>query len=257
MRQVEVVEKVKETIRKCGVLIVIGPTGCGKTYAIRKASQEMGYDVVEVDADEVTIEELNRMVKTNLIMPSVVVVDLIDYTTTSKQEAIFKVLKKVYNPVIVTAHSQFNLVKSYESYDYVIMFKPDVSELLKLAESKGKELGLKPNYQTLNTRDYRQAILSLYGSEGYDVEESVSKAVEKFFKAGVLDRADPSTLITICDNVSSFYGMYAYLLLKYASVCDMCKRAEPLESVGGLFKGVLSKPKPSYFLEKIKLARTL
>jgi len=256
MRQAEVVEKVKEVIKRNSCLIIIGPPGCGKTYSILKACGEMGYRVVEYDADEVIIEELRRAVRTNTITPVVIVIDLLDHTTLSKQESILKSVTGRCNPVVITAHNQYRLTDRYKEFEYVIMYKPDVSELLRLAESKGRELGLKPNYEALNTRDYRQAILSLYGSEGYTADESVFKEVEKYFRTGLIGRSDPQTLITICDNVSSFYGMYAYLLLKYSTVSDLCRRPTPMEALGDLIKGLTTRPRTSYFLEKLRLIQS-
>jgi len=248
-------EKVKEVLRRAGCLVIVGPPGCGKSYAVQKAGEEMGYEVVELDSSELNPDHFAKVIATKGLKPSVIVVDVVDYLYPSDQAKLFRAMKKRAVPVIFTAHSRYSLCDEAETCEVVSMFRPDVRELSKYVNQKAKEVGLKPNYQALNSRDWRQAILSLYGSEGYSLEESVAKAVEQFFRVGRLEGADPSTLITIADNVSHFYGIYAYLLLKYVALADMSKRPEPLEALGEVVKGRVAKPKPSYALEKLRVAK--
>jgi len=252
----EIKEKVKEVLKKNGCLVVVGPPGCGKTYAIQKACEEMGYRMIEYDADEITAKELKKLATTVTINKLLIVVDIIDAVSLSKQAELFRALKSTVNPVVFTAYSRSSIAQEAEKHCEVVqMWRPDVRELSAFVNKLAKEKGLKPNYQALNSRDWRQAILSLYGSAGYSEEDTVRKAVEEFFRTGRLERVDPSTLTTIADNVGSFYGIFAYLLLKGVVVADMAKRREPLEIVGELVKGRLGKPKPSYFLEKMRLVK--
>jgi hypothetical protein len=252
----EVKEKVKEIIKKSGCLVIVGPTGSGKTYAIKKACEEMGYEMIEYDADEVSAGELKRIVTTITINKSVVVVDILDSASPSKQLELLKEIKIRINPIIFTAYSRGSIVQEAEKICEVVqIWRPDVRELSKYVNQLAKKKGLKPNYQALNSRDWRQATLSLYGSHGYSEEDTVRRAVEEFFRTGIVERVDPSTLTTVVDNVGSFYGMFAYLLIKGAVASDMTKRREPLEVVGEMIKGRVAKPRTSYFLEKLRMTR--
>jgi len=252
----EVKEKVKEVIRRGGCLVVVGPPGCGKTYAIQRACEELGYRVVEYDALEVSPEELRRVATTIMITRAAVVVDIVDSVSPSKQAELVRAVKLRVNPVIFTAHGRSGLAQEVEKLCEVVqMWRPDVRELSRFVNQLARERGLKPNYQALNSRDWRQAILSLYGSHGYSEEDTVRRAVEEFFRTGRVARVDPSTLITVADNVGGFYGVFAYLLLRGVAAADVTRRPEPLEAVGELLKGRLAKPKPSYFLEKLKLLK--
>jgi hypothetical protein len=133
--------------------------------------------------------------------------------------------------------------------------KPQVQELLKVANAKAQELGLKPNLSALNSRDYRQAILSVYGSEGYEVEPSTLPIVERYFRTGEIDTVDPNVLVTIVDNAGKLYGIYAYLLLKAVATADLAGRPEPLQLPE--LRGKVTSVNPSYLLSKLKLARGL
>jgi len=251
----QVKERVKDALRRCECLVVVGPTGCGKTYAIQKACEEMGYRFVDFDAVDIDVGALKKYLTTAYLVPTAIVVDIVDALPPRAQEKLFEVAKSRINPVIFTAYNMYSLVSEAGVCQPVQMFKPDVRELSKFVNNISKKAGLKPNYTALNSRDWRQAMLSIYGSEGYDTEDTISKAVEKFFRVGEIDRADPTTLTMIVDNVGSFYGIYAYLLLKYASIADLTKRASVMRAVGDVIKGIVSKPKPSYFIEKLKLVR--
>jgi hypothetical protein len=252
----EVKEKVKEVIRRSGCLVIVGPPGCGKTHAIQRACEELGYRVVEYDALEVSPEELRRVATTIMIARAAVVVDILDCVPLPRQAELVRAVRLRVNPVVFTAYGRSGLAQEVEKVCEVVqMWRPDVRELSRFVNQLARERGLKPNYHALNSRDWRQAILSLYGSHGYSEEDTVRRTVEEFFRTGRLERTDPSTLVAVADNVGGFYGVFAYLLLRGVAAADMARRPEPLEVVGELLKGRLAKPKPSYFLEKLRLVR--
>jgi len=251
----QVKERVKDALRRCECLIVVGPTGCGKTYAIQKACEEMGYRFVDFDAVDIDVDALKKYLTTAYLVPTAIVVDIVDALSSRLQKKVFEVAKNRINPAIFTAYNMYSLVDETGDCQPIQMFKPDVRELSKFINNISKETGLKPNYIALNSRDWRQAMLSIYGSEGYDTEDTISKTVEKFFRFGEVDRADSTTLTMMVDNVGSFYGIYAYLLLKYASIADFTKRGDVMKVVGDIIKGMVSKPKSSYFIEKLKLIK--
>lgn len=256
MSSEEVKEKVKDVLKRSGCLVIAGPPGCGKTYAVQRACEEMGYRVVEYDASEITAKELKKLTTTATINKLLIVVDIIDAVPLSRQAELFRALKPTVNPVVFTAYSRGSIVQEAEKHCEVVqMWRPDVRELSKFVNQLAMERGLKPNYQALNSRDWRQAILSLYGSHGYSEEDTVRKAVEEFFRTGRVERVDPSTLATIADNVGEFHGMFSYLLLRGVAVADMARRGEALEVAGEVLRGRVAKPKPSYFLEKMRLTR--
>jgi len=243
----------EDSLKRTKCVVLTGPPGCGKTFLIHKVANKMKYKVVEYDANEIDEKLLKKLCTTYMLEKTVIVVDIIDQLSYSEQNKLFRASSKCVNPVIFTAYNVLTLSDESKNCQLIMLSRPDIRDLSVLVNELSRKYNLKPNYKALNSRDYRQAILSLYGSEGYDIEETKTKIVEKFFRTGVLENVDPNILITIIDNVSNFYGYYAYLLLKLASISDLTKRSEPLEIFE--LKGVISKPKPSYFLEKVKLAK--
>jgi hypothetical protein len=239
---------------KCTLLI--GPPGSGKTHAIHQVAKSRGFNVVEVDAIDLDIDSFAKQVALKPLIPTVFVIDIVDVLSIREQKRIAKILKSAVNPVFLTAYNKYRVADDFAMVcEVVVLRRPLVQELLKVANAKAQELGLKPNLSALNSRDYRQAILSVLGSEGYDVEPSVLPIVERYFRAGEIDTVDPNVLVTIVDNVGKFYGIYAYLLLKAVATADLTKRPEPLQLPE--LKGKVTSVSQSYFLAKLKLAKEL
>jgi hypothetical protein len=239
---------------KCALLV--GPPGSGKTHAIHQVAVAKGFNVVEADAIELDLNAFARQISFKPLVPTVYVVDIIDALSLQEQRRLAKILKATVNPVFLTAYNKYKVVDDFAvTCEMVVLRRPMAQELLKVANAKARELGLKPNLSALNSRDYRQAILSVYGSEGYEFEPSTLPIVERFFKVGEIDTVDPNVLITMVDNVGKLYGIYAYLLLKAVATADFTKRPEPLQLPE--LKGRVTNVNPSYFLSKLRLARGL
>jgi hypothetical protein len=239
---------------KCTLLI--GPPGSGKTHAIYQVAMARGFTVHEIDAVDLNLDAFEKLLSFRPLFPIVYVIDIIDALSLQEQRRLAKMLKTAVNPIVLTAYNKYRVADDFAVVcELVMLRRPLVQELLKVANAKAQKLGLKPNLNALNSRDYRQAILSVYGSEGYEVEPSTLPIVERYFRAGEIDTVDPNVLVTIVDNVGKLYGIYAYLLLKAVATADLARRPEPLQLPE--LKGKVTSVSPSHLLSKLKLARGL
>jgi len=252
----EVYEALGRALASSKCALLIGPPGSGKTRAIHQVTASKGFNVVEVDAIDLDLEALAKQIVLKPLVPTVYVIDIIDTLSLQEQRKLSKLLKTSVNPVFLTAYNRYKVSDDLAiACEVVMLRRPQVHELLKVANAKAQELGLKPNPNALKSRDYRQAILSVYGSEGYEVEPSTLPIVERYFRTGEIDTVDPNVLVTIVDNVGKLYGMYAYLLLKAAQAANLAGRPEPLQLPE--LKGKVTSVNQSYFLAKLKLAKGL
>jgi hypothetical protein len=250
----EVYEALGRALASSKCALLIGPPGSGKTRAIHQVAASKGFNVVEVDAIDLDLEAFAKQIVLKPLVPTVYVIDIIDTLSLQEQRKLSKLLKTSVNPVFLTAYNKYKVSDDLAIVcEAVMLRRPQVHELLKVANAKAQELGLKPNLSALNSRDYRQAILSVYGSEGYESEPSILPIVERYFRTGEIDTVDPNVVVTIVDNVGKLYGIYAYLLLKAVATVDLTRRPEPLQLPE--LKGKVTSVSPSHLLSKLRLAR--
>ena len=250
----EVYETLGRALASSKCALLVGPPGSGKTHAIRQVAMSKGFNVVEADAIELDLNAFAKQISFKPLVPTVYVIDIVDAMALQEQRRLAKKLKTAVNPVFLTAYNKYRVADDLAIVcELVMVWRPQVHELLKVANAKAQELGLKPNLSALNSRDYRQAILSVYGSEGYEAEQSTLPIVERYFRTGEIDTVDPNVLVTIVDNVGKLYGIYAYLLVKAVATADLTRRPEPLHLPE--LKGKATSVNPSYFLSKLKLAK--
>jgi len=252
----EVYETLGRALASSKCALLVGPPGSGKTHAIYQTATANGFTVHEVDAIDLNLDSFAKQISSKPLIPTVYVIDIIDNLPTQEQRRLAKILKTTLNPIVLTAYNKYKVADDFAvTCELIVMRRPQVQELLKTSLTKAQELGLKPNLSALNSRDYRQAILSVYGSEGYESEPSILPIVERYFRTGEIDTVDPNVLVTIVDNVGKLYGIYAYLLVKAVATADLTRRPEPLHLPE--LKGKATNVNPSYFLSKLKLARGL
>lgn len=228
------------------LVVVVGPPGCGKSYSIREAAKKLGMNVVEIDADEVSTKTL-KMIRLKPINPCVYVIDGVE-----DMKLMNKIVGEYPNPTFATT-TDYALASKVENRCRVIkMFKPRIVELKRLAEETAKKIGAKVNYEALSTGDYRQAILSVYGSQGYEQGAGRLKELSEMMKSGIYSDLDAKDLIVLLDSApSNFYGIDLILFVKAIAVSDKCKKSIVLNG----FKTENPKLYPSYFLEKLRMVR--
>jgi hypothetical protein len=131
----------------------------------------------------------------------------------------------------------------------IYFYKPKADVMLSIADEVSKQYNLKPNYKAFKG-DLRQVIYSIFGSRGYESEESLLQIVKNYFNKLELDEVNNKILITILGNSHKFYGFYVYLLVKALSISDKTKHTEPLKLEELKYSGQVVS---SYFFEKLKL----
>jgi replication-associated recombination protein RarA len=238
--------------KKGDVLLLIGSSGTGKTEAIKKACEKLNYNMWDIDSVDLDVEDLKRKCSLKPFSNVLVVVDVVDNLPFSVQSRLADVVKESNIPIIITAHEQRNVAKALLNVCKVVYFnKPKARDLLNVANEYSKKVGLKPNYDALKG-DYRQALLSVYGSGGYESREGIMQIIKNFFTNLEIEEVDERVLINILDNSHKLYGFYTYLLVKALCVADKAKRVEPLKMEEFKHGGSLSV---SYFYEKMRLVK--
>lgn len=242
----QLVDIIKNWLVDQRLVVVVGPPGCGKSYSIGEAAKKLGMNVVEIDADDVSTKTL-RMIKLKPLNPCVYVIDGVESI-----QLLNRLVGEYPNPTFATT-TDYVLASKVENRCRVIkMFRPRIVELKRLAEETGRKLGAKVNYEALSTGDYRQALLSVYGSQGYEQGVGRLKELSEMMRKGSYSDLGAKDLIVLLDSApSNFYGIDLVLFVKAVAVADRCKRDIVLNG----FKTENPKLYPSYFLEKLRMVR--
>ena len=248
------IREIKEFLiswNKGSSLLLIGAPGTGKTASIKYVCEELKYNIWEIDSNDLDVNELARKSKMKPLTNILIAIDNIDELSASAQTTLAKIIKESNIPIILTAHKQYTITKALMDVSKPVYYgKPRASDLLSVANELAKQLNLKPNYEALKG-DYMQAILSVYGSQGYESEESIMQIIKNYFNTLKIEEINDKILITILDNSHKHYGFYTYLLVKALSIADITKRPEPLKIKELAYNGQIST---SYFFEKLKLS---
>jgi replication-associated recombination protein RarA len=236
--------------KKGVALLLIGPAGSGKTYSIHEACKDIGYNILEIDAIDLNLTELRKVVLSKPLVDLIIVIDGIDGLPLTEQSKITKIINESYIPIILTSCSSVVAQELMKACKIVYYNKPKTGELLNIVNDISKKLNLKPNYEALKG-DYRQAILSVYGSQGYEGEEKIMDILKKYFKELKIEEVNDRVLIGILDNSHNLYGIYTYLLVKALTIADIIKKPHPLILNDFKYHGTIFR---SYFYEKLKMA---
>jgi Cdc6-like AAA superfamily ATPase len=251
------IREIKEFIqnwKKGNSLLLIGSSGTGKTASIKQVCEELKYGIWEIDYTDINFEDLMKKCKLKPIYNMVIIIDNIDELPESQQSKLIKIIKESNIPIIMTAYKQYQVNEDLLKICKVIQFyKPKAGDMLKLVNEVSKQLNLKPNYQALKG-DFRQALYSVFGSQGYESEESLMQIIKNYFNNLKLEEINDKILITILDNSHRFYGFYIYLLVKSLAVSDFTKRPEPLKLNELKYSGSII---PSYFYEKLRISSSI
>ncbi|MCP3682438.1 MAG: replication factor C large subunit [bacterium] len=217
--------------QKKKAVIVYGASGCGKTSSIHALANELGYEVLEINASDFRdAKSLTSIVgsaskqRSLFSKGKIILVDELDGITGREDRggaaALVKLIKSSSFPIIMTANDPWNkkfssLRKTAKLVEYTELSYEDVYEVLKKV-CKLEKIDYEENIlKSLARRaggDLRSAITDLQVLCSYskklskedvnelsarDRDESVPKALIKIFK-----NSDPSIALSAFDNVN-------------------------------------------------------
>lgn len=210
--------------------LIYGPTGVGKTCSVYALANELGYEIIEVNASDFrnkkSIEELvgNSLKQKSLFHKSkIILIDEIDGLSGRKDRggagAIVKLLDKASFPIILTANDPWQsklsslrrrcLIVEFEPLDYSAVFnvlkkicdeekvKYDDCALKKLARSVGSDLrGAINDLQILteHSKELKENELEELGAR--EQKDSIFNVLKLIFKSKKLD-----TVLGVFDKV--------------------------------------------------------
>lgn len=245
-------DRVKNWNQTSKPLLLAGPTGTGKTASVHQIANELGYNVWTIDCSyDFNIKDVEKVMHKKLV-PTILLIENVDRAPTSSIPKLTYILPKSPNPVVLTTTSLQDVhPKIVDMCEVVRYYRLRAKDLLKIAEEASKVEGLQPNYGAL-TGDARQAVLSVFGSMGYEEATGVTKTIEKCLKSGDYEDADVRLLIHFLDNsYLNFYGNKLFWFIKAIQIADKTKRTFILNG----FKVSNPKVDKSYFLSKLSLVK--
>ncbi|MBW3015332.1 replication factor C large subunit [Candidatus Woesearchaeota archaeon] len=259
---------------KVKALLLYGPTGCGKTAAVHAVANELGLELLEVNASDSrntsSIEDTVGSASKQMSLfgrGKVILVDEVDGLAGREDRGgvsqIIKVIKETGFPIILTANDPFdsklsslrkvcelvqfrtlaytsvyNYLKKVcnsESIDY------DEDDLKSLARRLGGDLrGAITDLQTLTNKTKKLDKEALDELSGRRQTESMIKALMKIFKT-----TDPEIALTALDNVDedlskAFLWIDENLPKEYTKAEDLYRAYDAL-SKADVFNGRIRK----------------
>lgn len=253
----EQLNRIKEYLknyRNSKPLLLVGSTGTGKTSSVMKVAEELGYKVWVIDCSmfgsmslEDSVDNLLSKIRLKSIIPTILLIENINLLDRGLFEKLVKAIKNRSIPVIATSDIPINT----DEFEVVNYYKPRARDLMRLVREVAKDRSISINYEALNTRDYRQALLSIYGSMGYDESKSITRELEESLKTGEYGDYDVGKLIYLLDSAHlNFYGNDLYWFVRSIVTAERVRDMEVL-------KGFRSeKPRiVSYFYTKLRLVK--
>jgi len=229
-------KKLEEMIKDKTPALLVGPPGVGKTSGVHVIAEELGYEVVEVNAsderrvgDDDKPGELKRVLwrsQMNAVFGEkyLIFLDEIDgmgaknVDGPSSWDVVKKILLTSKWPVVMACNEEYKVPDSIKKMAIKIEFRrADVRTVAKLVQRFGKDVGMEPNMDVIGG-DIRAGLMAIFGGEGYSPSGDFTD-VQRFFVEG--GDFDPERYVWIMDNIPNFfkgYDMYlAYKVLGLAS----------------------------------------
>ena len=129
--------KAGRPVFKC--ILLVGTRGTGKTTLAHMAANELGFNVVEINAsDERKKNDVSRLWKSAMARtienkPNLIVIDEGDGLTKTMQKRIARLVASTASPIIICANYDYKIVKELKKVSLAIKFEqPQDSHILEL-----------------------------------------------------------------------------------------------------------------------------
>lgn len=244
-------------------LVLVGPPGCGKTSSVYHVAEKLSYGVCEYnmsdDRNEDFLKELEYKVRSKTLERLVFLLDEVDGISSKMWKTIDRIAFVTKNPLILTANNINKLsplLRGRKDIDVIRVlkfYKPNLKDVINVVKRLSKEMGMKVNYTGI-VNDFRQGIMTLYGSQGYKADR-YWEVVEELLRTGKVDEIDTPRLILLLDNLSNFFsGIELFDAIQKVVLADRSRTHYPLI---GLKSGRKRNVEKSYYFEKSKLKKQM
>lgn len=245
-------------------LVLVGSPGCGKTSSVYYVADKLGYKVCEYnmsdDRNDEFLKELEMRVRSKTLEKVIFLLDEADGIRSKEQSIVERMALKTRNPIILTANDINKLSpllrgsggKGLDVVKVIRFYKPKIRDVVKLVDKVSKIEGTKPNYTGI-VEDFRQGLMSVYGSQGYEKSDRYWEVVEELLRTGNIEEIDTPRLISLLDNLGEFFsGVELFDAIQRVVLADRCKTHYPLI---GLKSRKRKRVETSYYFEKLKLQK--
>jgi replication-associated recombination protein RarA len=223
----EEIAKMRINLVKHIPTILVGPPGVGKTSGVYATCEELGLDIIEVNASDVRSgEKLNEYLRScqmGHFTPTVYLFDEIDGMEKSGAKKIVKMLSISKFPIILTANDLYKVPDEIQKRCEIIKYKqPLLSQVVERIKQIAEDEKIQPNFSRVHG-DVRNSILAtIYGSEGYGTTNSFQRVTDILEKGIVEGELDFTMKVWLVDNIPRYYTggkMYeAYQILAKADL---------------------------------------
>jgi len=197
----------RTAIREHGRVLIYGPPGIGKTSSVYVIANELGFDVIEINAsDERKRENLKEILKRcqQIGLDNEKLLFLLDEADGLQAWAIVEeIVKKSIHPVILTCNESYKISPKLQSLLIKFKYKPPLLQDVVRHIRK-----LRPDTEDFSgvSTDIRSSIISSsYGSERY-FPPDIFAAVESVFKNSDPSKIDEEKIPYLIDNATRFYS---------------------------------------------------
>jgi len=242
-------------------ILLVGPSGIGKTTISNLAGEQFGYDMISLNASDVRSksrisEVLNPVLGNISVLGSpMIFVDEVDgihgRADFGGAEALIKILKEPTVPIVIAANSDKSTkMKSIKKATKTIYFRPLPPRLLRLhleniLKMEGEKLSPGSLIKIIadSRGDIRSMINSaqaLVGGFNPQTEKSfeildVESGVNAFFKANSLDEARGVIYSISIDPREKINAFYSSIITSNLSQQDMAKMLEVISKADMLY----------------------
>lgn len=251
------IEKIKETIKQNGTVILSGNAGIGKTTLSNIMANELGYTIIETNASnerkKENLEQILRQVQLGTFMPTLYLFDEVDGLNWSSSiiSIMQKIIQKTVHPIIMTANNLRKIPQTIQKQCTMIkLYSPNLTDVAQRIREIAEKEGIKPQYGNISS-DVRNTILkTFYGGEVYQKEDKFTKIKQIFMKQ--TKNITKDEMIWIAGNISNFYtGRQLIETVELVADADVYGLALMRELDKSRF-GVVRYP---YFLKRASLVK--